>query len=282
MEKEAFVTYEPDDILKKGYGTVFTEIFNDIGTSGWLTWQLFKRDFLAIYRQSFIGVFWAVVIPFVSVGAFVILNNSGVFNCGVISVPYPVYAMFGMAFWQLFSIGLIAGSNSLVNAGSMVVKIKFSKKSLVIASTCQALVSFLIQIALAVLVCALYRVAPNPSILLIPIMVVPLLLLTLGISFIVSLLNGILRDVGNIISVLLTFLMFLTPVLYARPKSGLLAAAAGYNPLYYLISAPREMILFGTFTEWKGFLVSSAFSVIVFIVCIIIFHLTEVRVAERI
>ncbi len=279
---ETITTYEPDNSLKKGYLSIFSDIFNELKKNRWLTYQLFKRDFFAVYKQSFVGVLWAFIIPLVSVGTFIILNQSGIFTIGDIGVPYPIYALLGMAFWQLFSAGLIASSNSLIAAGTMITKINFSKKSLVIASLGRSIVSFLIQFVLVALLFVYYRVAPSAAILLIPIVIIPTILLTLGLGFILSLINGVVRDVGNILGVLMTFLMFLTPVLYAKPTIGILAQASNYNPLYYLVSAPRNLVLTGTISEWRGFLIASIISVIVFIVCLIIFHLTETRVAERI
>ena len=134
------ITYEPDNSLKKGYLSIFGEIFHELKNNRWLTFQLFKRDFFAMYKQSFIGILWAVIIPIISVGTFIILNRSGVFTIGDIDVPYPIFAILGMAFWQLFSTGLIASSSSLVKAGQMIAKINFSKKSLVLASLGQSIV----------------------------------------------------------------------------------------------------------------------------------------------
>lgn len=279
---ETITTYEPDNSLKNGYLSIFREIYYEFKRSKWLTYQLFKRNFLSLYKQSFIGILWALIIPLVSVGTFIVLNRSGIFSIGEIDVPYPIYAILGMAFWQLFATGLVASSNSLVSAGPMISKINFSKKALVIASTGQSLVSFLIQIILVGILFIYYGVTPNIAILLVPILILPLMLFTLGLGFIFALLNGVARDIGNIISVLMTFLMFLTPVLYAKPTSGILAQVTDYNPLYHLVSAPRSMVLQGSIPEWNGFLVASVISGIVFIICLIIFHLTETRVAERI
>lgn len=279
---ETITTYEPDNSLKRGYLYIFNEIYSEIKKNRWLTFQLFKRDFFAIYKQSFIGVFWAFIIPLISVGTFIILNRSGVFSIGDINVPYPIYAILGMAFWQLFATGLIASSNSLIKAGSMIVKINFSKKSLVIAAMGQSIVSFLIQFILVIILFICYGIAPSILIVLIPITIIPIMLLTLGIGFILSLLNGVIRDIGNALSIFVTFLMFLTPVLYAKPTSGILATATNYNPLYYLVSVPREIVLMGSISEWKGFLISSIAAVVIFILCLIVFHLTETRVAERI
>lgn len=279
---ETVTIYEPDNSLKKGYLAILSEIFSELKKNRWLTYQLFRRDFLAIYKQSFIGVLWAVIIPLVSVGTFIVLNRSGIFAIGDIDVPYPIYAILGMAFWQIFSAGLISASNSLVRAGSLIVKINLSKKSLVIASTGQAIVSFMIQLALVSILFLYYWRAPSIAIFSIPLMIIPIMLLTLGLGFILSLFNGVFRDVGNMIGVLMTFLLFLTPVLYVKPTTGILAQVTQYNPLYYLVSAPRDLVLMGKTSQWQGFVAASVLAVIIFLVCLILFHLTETRVAERI
>ena len=279
---ETIITYEPDNSLKKGYLFIFKEIFNELKKNRWLTYQLFKKDLLATYKQSFIGIFWVFIIPLISVGTFVLLNRSGVFSIGQIDVPYPIYAILGLAFWQFFSTGLIASSNSLVNAGSMIIKINFSKKSLVIASTGQSIISFFIHFLLVGILFFSYGVVPDKAILFIPVLLIPMMFFTLGLGFIFSLLNGIMRDIGNVLSILMTFLMFLTPVLYTKPITGVLATITNYNPLYYLVSVPRELALMGTISEWKGFLITSIISFFILIICLVIFHLTETRIAERI
>ncbi len=275
-------TYEPDNSLKKGYLSIFFDIFQELRENRWLTYQLFKRDFLTVYKQSFIGSFWALILPLISVFTFIILNHAGIFCIGDINAPYPIYAMLGMAFWQLFSSGLLANSNSLLAAGTMLTKINFSKKSLVIASMGRPFVSFLIQFVLVALLFVYYGMMPSLAFLFIPIVIIPMLLLTIGLGFILSLVNGVVRDIGNILGVLLTFLMFLTPVLYAKPRVGILALFSNYNPLYYLVSAPRDLVLTGASSELNGFFVTSIISIIIFIACLIIFHITETRVAERI
>ncbi len=279
---EIITTYEPDNSLKKGYLSIFSEIFDELKKNRWLTYQLFKRDFFAVYKQSFIGVLWALIIPLVSVGTFIILNRSGIFTIGNINVPYPIYAILGMAFWQLFSTGVVAASNSLVKAGPMIVKINFSKKALVIASTGQSLISFLIQFVLVGILFAYYRITPSIAILWVPLIIIPIMLLTLGLGFILSLLNGVMRDIGSMLSMLMTFLMFLTPVLYAKPTTGILGRITEYNPLYYLVSVPRDLVLMGKVPELKGFLIASVISLIIFLICLIAFHLTETRIAERV
>lgn len=279
---KTITTYEPDNSIKNGFLHIFKEIFIELKRNRWLTYQLFKRDFFALYKQSFIGILWAIIVPLISVATFIILNRAGVFSIGDIDIPYPLYAILGMSFWQLFSTGLIACTNSLVMAGPMIVKINFSKKSIVIASFGKSVISFLIQLILAAILFVIYGIVPHIAILLIPFLLIPIILFTLGIGFILSLLNGIMRDIGNVISSIIVFLLFLTPVLYAKPTTGLLTKITNYNPLYYLIATPREFLLTGNISEWKGYLISSIISIIIFILCLVIFHLTETRITERI
>jgi lipopolysaccharide transport system permease protein len=275
-------TYEPDNSIKKGYISLWREIIWELKNNKWLTLQLFKRDFFSIYKQSLIGVFWAFIVPLISVGTFIILNRSGIFEIGEIEVPYPIYAILGIAFWQVFSTGLITTSVSLVKAGSMLVKINFSKKSLVIASAAQSLIPFIVQMILVGILFVVYQVSPSIKILFFPFFMIPIIFLTLGLGFILSLSNSVVRDISSALSVFMTFLMFLTPVLYAKPKIGALAPLTKFNPIYYLISIPRELILKGTISEWKGYLLSVGFSFIVFGVGLVLFHLTETRITERI
>lgn len=235
-----------------------------------------------MYRQAIIGVLWALIIPLVSLATFILLNASGVFNVGAISVPYPIYALLGLLLWQVFATILIATTSSLVNAGAMVRKINFSKKALVLASAGQSLVPFIIQVVLLSALFLYYRVTPSVYTLLIPIVVVPVILLSLGLGFLLSLANAVARDVGSMVSILMGFLLFLTPILYLKPSTGILAKIADINPLYYLVSSARDVLLKGTTSEWMGWVVSCLLSLAVFMFGLVVFHLTEVRVAERV
>jgi len=275
------ITYEPDNCLRQGYRGLIADIFRDIAANRWLTMQILRRDLFAIYRQSAAGLLWLFINPLMMVATFAILGRSGVFNLGTVNVPYPIYAVVGMSFWQLFSVGLTASANSLVAAGSMIAKINFSKKSLVIASLGNSILAFLIQFVLVLILFAIYRVAPSPAILLVPLLAIPMILLSLGVGFMVSLMNAVMRDVGVAIPVLIQFLLLLTPVLYT-PRAGIVGKLTHYNPLFYLVSVPRDIVLAGRAENTLGYLASAGLACVVFMVCLTIFHLTETRVAERI
>jgi lipopolysaccharide transport system permease protein len=276
-------TYEPDNSLKTGYLSLINEIINEIYSNKWLIYQFFKRDFIAGYKQTFLGVFWALLIPLIAVSAFFFLNKSGILSIGNILLPYPVYAVFSMSYWLLFSTTTTSSASSLVNAGPMIVKINFSKKSLVLASAGQAVLVFAIQFLLLVSLLYYYRIYPSYYILFTPFFMLPLLFLALGLGFFLSVLNGISREVGTIIPSFLMLFLFVTPILYQKPVQGISSIFATYNPIYYLVAIPREAILGNGFSiEWTGYVYSYLISIFFFVLCLITFHLIEPRIAERI
>ena len=144
-KNEITITYGPDNSLKSGYFETFRQIYRELLENRWLTYQLFMRDFTTMYKQSFIGFLWIFIMPIINVGIFALLGRSGIFNYGNITAPYPVFAVLGISLWQVFSNGVMSCSNSLTNAGEMILHVNFSKKSLVMASVGKSIVTFLIQ-----------------------------------------------------------------------------------------------------------------------------------------
>ena len=247
-----------------------------------LTWRLFLRNFKAKYRQTVLGFLWALIMPLLTVGTFIFLNRAGVLNIGKVDIAYPAYALLGLAIWQIFAGGLSCCSNSIVAGGSMVVKINFPKETLVLSSMGEALVETLVRLVLTAAVFAIYKVVPAWTAFLFPFSLIPLLLFTLGLGFMLSLLNAVLRDVGNIVSLSSTFLLFVTPVLYPEPKVAFFKMFTVFNPLASLVSGPRDLIVKGYLTQPVSYMLYSGLSLLVFLVGWRLFHLSEIRIAERV
>jgi len=282
MNEQKLTTYEPERLIKQGIISLWKEIFQDTKESKWLIRQLFLRDFKGQYSQSLLGVAWALIIPLVTLATFIVLRSSGFFNVGAIEVPYVIYALLGLSFWQLFVTGLVQSTNSLVGAGGMIKKINFPREALIFASFGSTIISFLLQIGVVFFLFVVYGFMPNWKFILFPLMVIPILLTSSGLGFICSIINGIIRDLGRVLTLGLTFLLFITPIAYELPESGFVAVLALINPLYHLSVAPRDITLTGTLSHPLGYFISCALSVFIFFFCWMAFHLAEPRIAERI
>lgn len=278
-QKATIQVYQPGQHL--GWGpAVWREMVRELAASRELTWRLLLRDFAVRYKQSVLGVFWAVIMPLVMVGVFVLLNRSGIVNLGQTGLPYPAYALLGLTIWQIFAGGLVAATNAIVQGGAMVVKINFPKETLILAALGQTAVETLVRLGLLTAVFAYYRLVPAWTAVLFPLCLLPLILLTVGLGLLLSLLNALFRDVANLVTLLTTFLLFLTPVMYPVPQSGFFAGFTRYNPLAALVTGARDMVVTGFLTEPVRFVQASVLGIMVFLLCWRIFHLAETRIAK--
>lgn len=274
--------YEPDKLIKIGFFASWKEMLTSLARSRELIWRLFLRDFKARYRQSLLGVLWAIINPIITIGIFVFLNRSGILHIGETPVPYPLFALIGISVYGIFSTGLSTCSNSIIGAGSMVVKINFPKISLVIAAMGQAIVEFLVRLLFIILLLIIYGVVPSFISVFLLVAILPIILLTLGIGFFLSLFAGVFRDVIHLVSFLTTLLLFLVPALYPAPQTGMLAVINRWNPLSHLIIGCRDILISGVLLNSSGFLWSTVFSMFIFLISWRIFFISEPKIAERV
>jgi lipopolysaccharide transport system permease protein len=271
--------YEPNRVIKLGAGA-WRVMAVELWEARELAASLFMRGLTARYKQALLGFAWAVIVPFVAIGTFVLLNRVGIVVVGPTDVPYPLFALVGLSVFQLFSTGIISACGALVEAGDMIAKVSFPREVLVVAAIAQAAFEFLIKLVLIVAACVFYQYLPPAGVVLFPIVLLPLVVLTLGAGLVLSLMNAIFRDTAQAVGVLMTFLMFLTPVLY--PARGAREFLFRLNPLTALIEAPRDLLIYGTLKHPTDFLIASILSLVVFLCAWRVFHLVETKVPERI
>jgi len=274
-------SYRPEQNL--GWGPrVWKEMAAELFSCRELVWQLFLRDFKARYKQTALGFLWLILQPLALVGLFLLLHRAGVLNIGPVEIPYPAYALLGLAIWDIFAKGLQGCSNAIVAGRSMVMKINFPKEALVLASFGQALAAVCVQLGLTAIVFACYGIAPAWAALFLPLALLPLLLFTVGLGLITSMLNALLRDITQAVTLLTTFLLLVTPVVYPQPRTGFFSTLALYNPLAVLVSAPRDLVVTGAIAQPQAFVLVSIASLLLFCFGWRMFHLAESLIAERV
>jgi lipopolysaccharide transport system permease protein len=220
--------------------------------------------------------------PIVAVITFTYLNRARILPIPETGVPYPVYVLLGITVWQVFATGLTACTQSLVSAGSFISRINFSREALVLAAFGQSLFEFLIRLILVAVVFAWFHTIPKWTVVFVPVVLIPLALMTLGCGFILALANGAFRDIGNLISIVMTFLMFLTPVVYPPPTEWPHTLINYVNPVSPFIIATHDLTTKGTLTQPVGLIVGSVIGVVVLLAGWRIFHLAIPRIVERI
>ncbi|MBT0664544.1 ABC transporter permease [Geobacter pelophilus] len=278
--------YTPSGVIHEGGAGMFRVqrmMITELLSSRELTWRLFQRDFKARYRQSALGVLWAFLMPVVTATMFLVMRNSGVVNIPETGIPYALYAITGLSIWGVFASGVSSSAASLVNAGSMVVKINFPKVSLVVAACIQGLVDFTIRLVLLGALILYYGILPSlPMSCLALLALIPIFLLTFGLGCLLSLISVLFRDIGNLINLGFTGILFITPILYPMREDSLLSRLNYWNPLNYLINVPRDLLLKGSTSDTQPFLITSIFCLVLFLTCWRLFFLAQTKIAERV
>jgi lipopolysaccharide transport system permease protein len=243
--------------------------------------RLVRRDVQSRYRQFYLGPFWVVLQPLITISVFLVLNRTGVLNVGDVPVPYPLFALAGITIWQLFAGGVIAGTSSLASAGPLLIKVNVSKAALVVSSLGTTFVDFAVRVAFLAVVYALYGLHPPVAGLAAIPALLPLVLLTVALSLVQSIMGVVVRDVANLIPTLLGLLVFLMPIYYETPASTAFAQVNNWNPLYHLVCGPRDLLVRGHLTSTVGFYASSAAAVVLLVFAARLFVGAQYKLAER-
>lgn len=208
------------------------------------------RDLKVRYKQTLLGVAWAVIQPLVSTLIFFLFFGK-MAKMPSDGVPYPVFAYLGMAAWTYFSGAVAYSSNSLVNNSQLLTKVWFPRLIIPTAGVLSLLPDFLIASLVGVAVMFAYGTTPAWTFLLWPLLVPLMVILALGASLILATLNVRYRDVKYAIPFLLQMWMFLTPIIYPvsivpeRWRSLLLL-----NPMGGVVEAFRSTALGNRPLDW--------------------------------
>ena len=272
--------YTPDLVQRMGW-RIWPEMVRELVWSRELIWRLMLRDLSVRYRQSILGYAWAILPPIVMVAVFTFLSRTRVLNIGQTSFPYVSYALWSIGVWQLFSGSLQACTNSLTNAGSLVTKINFPKEALIFGAIGQPIFDFLVRLIPVIIVFVWQGVVPAWQALFLPFVFVPILLLALGFGFVFAIANLLLRDIGNALGIVLTFGMFLAPIVYPPPVSWPFVLINILNPFSPLLIASQDLIRTGHLSMPGALVLACLFSFLVFFLGWRFFRTAICRIAER-
>ncbi|MGE5217014.1 MAG: ABC transporter permease [Chloroflexota bacterium] len=269
--------YTPQGVWRGGVGG-WQIMFQELAECRRLIWLLILRDISVRYRQSILGYVWAVVPQTATVAVFAFLHSSRVLPIGGTKIPYIAYSLWGISVWQLFAGCLANCANSLTASGSLVTKINFPREALVIAALGQPAFDFVVRLVPVVGVFMWSGVLPSWQSLFMPLLLAPIVLLALGLGFVLSIANLVIRDTANALGTVLTIGMFLTPVLYPPPVRWPFYLINLCNPLSPLLAASQDLVTEGFLTQPETFAAACIFSTALFLAGWRAFRITILRV----
>jgi lipopolysaccharide transport system permease protein len=230
--------------------------FRSIWRNRSLIRTLVRRDVLSRYTGSFGGAFWAILNP-------LLLMLTYFFVFGIVMrtkvgndpsrTHFALYFLAGMLPWLAFSEAAGRAPFVLPEHRNFIKKLVFPVETLPVNVVAAGLVTEFFGLILFTLALLLITGRVPPTVLYLPLIVVPQILLTAGVAWFLAALAVFVRDLGQVIGYLLTILMFVTPIFY--PEELLPKLAAGLlkrNPLFVLVRAYRATLLDATAPDWHA------------------------------
>jgi lipopolysaccharide transport system permease protein len=229
-----------------------------------LLYFLTLRDIQLRYKQTALGVAWAVIQPLLTMAVFTIFFGKlgGLPSDGK---PYALFVLAALLPWQLFSYALTQSSQSLANEQRLITKVYFPRLIVPLASVLSGVVDFLVAFALMLGGMVLFGVKPGWGIVTVPGFALFALVAALAVGLWLSALNVQYRDVRYTLPFLTQFWMFLTPVAY--PASLVPAAYRplyGVNPMAGVVEGFRWALLGTEVPDWALMAVSGGVVVVLF------------------
>jgi lipopolysaccharide transport system permease protein len=215
-----------------------------------LIYFLAWRDVKVRYKQTALGVAWAILQPLAAMVVFTVFLGSLV-HVPSDGVPYPLFAYVGLLPWTYFATAAVGASSSLVANTNLVAKVYFPRLAVPVAAVLAGIIDFGIGLVLLFLLLLVFGVRPAAGLLLIPAFVVLTMLVALAVGVWLSALDVQYRDVRYAIPFLVQVWLFATPVVYpASVVPEQYRAFYGLNPMAGVVEGFR-WAMFGH-TEFPG------------------------------
>lgn len=231
----------------------FIEIWSYRELLYFFTW----RDLKIRYKQTIIGVAWAIFQPLMTMIIFSVFFGK---LAGMPSddIPYPIFVYVGLLLWQFFSGSVTDISNSLINNKDIITKVYFPRILLPISATITKFIDFLIASIILIFLMIYYGYLPNLSgILILPLLLVITFVAALGLGLFLSALNVKYRDVRYILPFFIQLMLFVTPVIYPASITGIWSWFLAMNPMTGVIKAARAALLGNFPINWPLLGISS-------------------------
>jgi lipopolysaccharide transport system permease protein len=210
----------------------------------WHTAVLIARNSLArLYRNSFLGILWTVLQPLTMVMVYATVMPM------IARFPstgnYPLYIIVSLPTWGFISTSLTTSSHSLLSNGPTIMRCMVSSTVFPVADMLRNTYTFFVSFVTMYVMALLLGIASlHPALLLLPLYCIPLVMTLGALSIAIAFIAPYLRDIGDLIGVMMTVLFWLTPVVY--PLTALTPRAQAlmqWNPLYIMVH-PVQMIAF--------------------------------------
>lgn len=254
-------------------GRLINRMIGDLAAARGLAWEMARRNIAAQYRQSLSGLLLAFCPAIVVTVWCTMVEHARIVNVESLAIPYPAFVLIGMMLWLTFTEAIQAPIDGLAQELHLLARAKVPPETVVLAKLFEVAFNFGVKLVLIVAAVAWFGLPVRSTAWLAPLALLGLVALGAGLGMILAPLNILYQDISRVLPPVLTFWLFLTPVLFPMPTTGAAATVVGLNPVTPLLAAAREWVTLGEVADPVGLAVTSAIAVTVLIVGWLFFRL---------
>ncbi len=245
-----------------------------------LLYQMTRRDLLIRYKQTLMGVAWAVFMPLLNTAVFsVIFTRVAPIDVGM---PYPLFAFCGLLFWNFSASSFRFSVTSLTSNANLVTKVFFPREIFPIAAVLVQLVDLAVGAVVLVLLMTYYQVMPTTALLALPWVLAVHGMFTLSLCMLLAMGNLFYRDVKYLFELVIMVWMFMSAVLYPVSQiGGTMGRIMAINPMTPILEAYRDVLLRGRMPD-ASFAITSAVAAACLLAAWVFFHRAEYEFAENV
>lgn len=282
MDSEKIIKNYNAGSLRLGLIGTIKLFLSEIHSSRFVIWYLFKRDFVAQFRQKILGYFWIVIAPFMAILPFIFLHRVGIFNPGTLDMPYPVFIVMGLGIWNLLTSSFTIVSTGLQNNEDLIKRTNIPKITFAITGMANIIYNTAIHCIVILIFGFILGVTPSLWAVVYPFTLLAIIIFGFGLGLLFSVIGTVARDLSSMVLSFLNLVMFISPVVY-KPNfsNNFLDAVVFWNPFTYLVDLPRSVFVFGDWSMAKGFLLALIFAFGLVLLGLYSFYLIKDSVAQQ-
>lgn len=242
-----------------------------------LIWNLVIRDLKVRYRRSILGFFWTMLQPLLTMAVLYIVFSS-IFRFQIEN--YPVYALAGLLFWNFFQQSIVSSMNSLKSVAYILQKLPVPMVVFPIATVISGIINLLLAMFPVLILIWLTGHSMGPSLFFLPVSIFIAAVFTLGAGLLLAPLAVFFTDIIELVSVFLTLLFYLTPIIYPIEivEGHDFYPVVFYNPALSVLEVFRDPIYNGTLPSGYHLGISIALATVFLVIGMISFRRTSKRI----
>ncbi|MFP1786002.1 ABC transporter permease [Lonsdalea quercina] len=248
----------------------YKELFLDVKGNRNLLFHLTRRDIIGKFKGSYAGFIWTFLNPllllvvYTFVFSVIMKAKWGLQNEG--NLDFAIVLFAGLIIFNVYAEATNRAANIIQDNKNYVKKVVFPLNILPVIIVSSSFFNGVISYIILIITLAIFKDTLNYNCIIVPVLFVPIYIMTLGMTYFISAISVFVKDVGQVIAIFNMAFMFLSPIFFPMERMPQqLQYVASFNPIAYVVTQVRDSLIFGRGFNWDGYALAMICSSVIFI-----------------